>query len=99
MLTKQEIEHLASLAKLDLSEEEKDRYARDLSGIVEFVAALKEVDTDGVVPTSQVTGLVGQERADVVLPSSSATRERLLAAAPRREGDQISVPPVFTPSS
>ncbi len=96
MLTKAQIEHLADLARLELSEDEKERYARELSGILEFVAQLKEVDTEGVAPTSQVTGLTGHERADVVDSCDAATRERLLAAAPRRERDHISVPPVFS---
>ena len=95
MLTIQEIDHLANLAKLELTEEEKATYARDLSGVLDFVDQIKEVDTSGIPATAQVTGLTGQERADVVAECDATIRARLLAAAPKRVGDSIAVPPVF----
>ena len=95
MLTTAEIDHLANLAKLELSQEEKETYARELSGILAFVEQVKEVDTDGVAPTSHVTGLTGGERADVIVECDAQTRERLLDSAPKRVGNSIAVPPVF----
>lgn len=95
MLTTVEIEHLANLAKLELSEQEKERYAKELSGILEFVGQLQELDTTGVEPTAHVTGLMGGERSDVVKECNPKTRARLLHAVPRKAGDLVEVPAVF----
>ncbi len=95
MLTTKEIDHLANLAKLQLSDAEKERYARELSGILEFVGLLEKLDTTGVEPTAHVTGLTGGAREDRVIESDSAMRKRLLDAVPKRAGDLVEVPAVF----
>ncbi len=58
------IEHVAELARLELSEEEKARLAEQLGSILEYIDQLKEVDTAGVEPTAQVSGLVDVWRSD-----------------------------------
>ena len=95
MLTIKEIDHLANLARLELSEAEKERYAKELSGILEFVGQLQELDTTGVEPTAHVTGLIGGSRTDIVQECDALTRQRLLSAVPKRAGDLVEVPPVF----
>jgi aspartyl-tRNA(Asn)/glutamyl-tRNA(Gln) amidotransferase subunit C len=69
-LTKQDVLHVAELAKLSLTEAEVDKFLSQLSVIVEHVGKLNEVDTDNVEPTSQTTGLTNIQREDVVVPSS-----------------------------
>ena len=80
ILTDKEVRHVAKLARLGLSEEEIAKFQKQLSGILEFVAALNEVDTKDVIPTSQVTGLENVFREDEVKPSLS--QEEVLANAP-----------------
>lgn len=65
MLTKDEVKHIASLARIGLSEKEIEKFSVDLSSILDFVEQLKEVDISGVEPMSHVTGLLNQTREDV----------------------------------
>lgn len=65
-LSKEQIEKIAQLARLKLTEEEMERYANQLTDILNYVDILKELDTTGVPETSQVTGLTNVTRADEV---------------------------------
>lgn len=94
-LTREEVEHLGKLARLALTEEEKERYATELSAILEYVEQLQEVDTTDVEPTSQVTGLEDVYREDVVRACDEETRKKIIAQFPEREGDLLKVPGVF----
>jgi len=95
-LSKEEVEHIAKLARLELGPEEVERFQSELANILDYVSQLKEVDTTGVEPTAQVTGLLNNLRNDVSVASDSATRERLLSAFPDREGDYLKVKTVFS---
>lgn len=88
-LNKEQIEHLASLAKLDISEEEKQRYAEQLSSILEYIDKLNEIETDKVEPLAQVGGVVDVLRPDIVKQYFS--EERVLAEVPELERRQIKV--------
>ena len=94
-LTKKEVEHIALLARLGLTEAEMEKYAGELSSILDYVEQLKEVDTDGVEPTAQVTGLENVMRADEIKECDAATRDALLRLAPDREDNLIKVKSVF----
>lgn len=94
-LTREEVEHLGRLARLALTEEEKERYAVELSAILEYVEQLQEVDTTDVEPTSQVTGLEDVYREDVVRACDEETRKKIIAQFPERDGDLLKVPGVF----
>jgi len=63
-LDKEQIKHIAKLARLELTEEELDKYGRQLSGVLDYIDQLKEVDTAGIEPTAQVTGLENVFRED-----------------------------------
>lgn len=82
-----EVKRLAALAKIGLSEKETEALAAELGQIVEFVKQLQAVDTEGVEPTDQVTGLVDVLRPDEV--KSSLEPDELLANVPEREGNYI----------
>jgi len=71
-LTKDDIRHIARLARLHLSDEEVERSANELSSILDYVGQLQEVDTKSVEPTAQVTGLSNSFRVDEVKPSQAA---------------------------
>lgn len=92
MLNKKEIEHIASLARLGLEEKEKDKFKEQLSQILDYVKQLQKVDTKGVEPIAQITGLENVEREDKV--ESGDFKEKLLKLAPDREGDHFKVNPV-----
>jgi aspartyl-tRNA(Asn)/glutamyl-tRNA(Gln) amidotransferase subunit C len=92
-LTLAEVEHIAELARLKLSDEEKARFREQLSAILEYAARLQALDTEGIAPTSGVQPERSPLRADEPLPGLS--REALLQNAPQVERGQFRVPPVF----
>lgn len=94
-LTKEDVTHIAELARLDLRAEEIEHYQNDLTRIFDYISQLQEVNTDQVEPSAQVTGLTNRFREDIPQPTDAATRERLLNAAPEREGDYLKVKAVF----
>lgn len=69
-LTKADVVHLTKLANLDLSDAEIEKFLPQLSEILEHISELNKVDTTGVEPTSQTTGLINVLRADEVKQSS-----------------------------
>lgn len=90
-LTKQEIEHIAKLARLELTEEELEKYGSQLSAVLSYIDQLREVDVAGVEPTAQVTGLVNAWREDVAEDCDEAEREAALDLAPEIEDHQLKV--------
>ena len=90
-LKKSEIEHIANLARLDLSEEELDLYGGQLSDVLSYIDQLQEVDTSGVEPTAQVTGLENVLREDVVNVWDKKEQKNALEQAPSLEDGQIKV--------
>lgn len=71
-ITREEINHIAELSRLELTEEEKDRYGAQLDKILEYIGQLDEVDTSKIEPTAQVSGLVDVWREDKVKDWSPA---------------------------
>jgi aspartyl-tRNA(Asn)/glutamyl-tRNA(Gln) amidotransferase subunit C len=92
-LTQEEVEHIAALARLRLTEEEKARYREQLSAILDYMALLRRLDTSGIEPTATVLPLRTVLRPDEVQPS--LTPDELLANAPAAEARMFRVPPVL----
>ncbi len=92
-LSRIEIDHIAGLARLRLTEEEAERYRRQLSSVLDYIAKLGELDTSQVAPTATVLPLRSVFRPDEVRPSLPT--ERLLANAPDAADGQFRVPPVL----
>jgi len=92
-LSKKDVDHIAHLARLHLSDEEKERYRGQLSDILEHVSALNALDTKDVAPMSTVVGEGSRLREDV--PGDAMPREDLLRNAPDSDSDQFRVPPVL----
>jgi aspartyl-tRNA(Asn)/glutamyl-tRNA(Gln) amidotransferase subunit C len=80
-LTKEQVRHIARLARLRLTDEEVQKYSGELSAILGYIEVLNELQTEDVEPTAQVTGLTTVVRDDEV-KSSEATPEDLLACSP-----------------
>jgi aspartyl-tRNA(Asn)/glutamyl-tRNA(Gln) amidotransferase subunit C len=94
-LTIQEVEHVAKLARLDLTPEEKKKFQKQLSSILDYVGELGKVDTEGIEPTSQVTGLKDILRLDKVVASEGEVKGMILGNVPSREGGHLKVRGVF----
>lgn len=93
MLSRQEVEHIAMLARLGLTEEEKTTFEAQLSSILDYMRALNDVDTSNIPPTAQVIPLQNVMRADESRPSLPV--QDVLANAPDREDNFFRVPPVL----
>lgn len=78
-LTKEEVLHIAKLAKLDLQDKEIDKFAGQLSKVIEFVGSLKQVDVKGLEPTAQVTGLTDIYREDKVSGTQPLSQDEVLS--------------------
>ena len=92
-LSRSDVEHVAHLARLGLSDEEITLLEGQLNHILEQYAVLSELDTDDIPPTAQVIELENILRDDVVRPGLSV--EDALANAPERSGDHFVVPAVL----
>ena len=88
-----QVEHIAELARLSLSDEEKARYQEQLSAILDYAERLQAIDTSAIPPTATVLPLRNVMRADQVIPSMS--REDVLANAPQVEADSFRVQAVL----
>ena len=92
-ITKQEVEHVARLARLELSEQEKEKLTDQLSNILTYVEKLNELDTTGVAPTSHVLDISNVMRSDT--PEASLPQERALANAPDKAAGHYKVPKII----
>jgi aspartyl-tRNA(Asn)/glutamyl-tRNA(Gln) amidotransferase subunit C len=94
-ITRDDVAHLARLARLDLTDEECDHYATQLDAIVEAVARVSEVAADDVEPMSHPIPMTNVFRPDEVQPS--LPRESFMAQAPAVEDDRFRVPRILDP--
>lgn len=92
-LTLAEVEHIAELARLALSDQEKARFCEQLSDILEYAARLQALDTTGIPPTASVLPERSVLRADEAHPGLPV--QELLRNAPKIEAGQFCVPPVL----
>lgn len=92
-LSREEVEHIALLARLNLTDEEKERYREQLSSILDHFAKLQQLDTSNVPPLSSVLAdemPLRDDKAGACLPP-----DQLLKNAPQAEDNQFRVPPVL----
>ncbi len=92
-ISKEQVEHVARLARLEVSENEKAMFARQLSGILTYMDQLKELDTKGVEPTATVLPTDNVFRDDNVRPS--LPQEKALANAPDQADGFFRVPKIL----
>jgi aspartyl-tRNA(Asn)/glutamyl-tRNA(Gln) amidotransferase subunit C len=94
-LSRAEVEHIAALARLELTEDEKERFRQQLSTILEHVARLQTLDTTAIPPTASV--LPAQQTLRQDQPRSGLDRQALLGNAPDAHQHQFRVPPILEP--
>jgi aspartyl-tRNA(Asn)/glutamyl-tRNA(Gln) amidotransferase subunit C len=92
-ITKQDVEKVANLARLAVSQAEKDMFAGQLSQILTHVEQLNRYDTEGIEPTATVLGQTNVFRDDLVRPSLPV--DKALENAPEREADGFCVPKIL----
>lgn len=92
-MTVADVEYVARLARLELTPGEKELFAGQMGAILGYVEKLKELNTDGIVPTSHAVPMENAFREDVVQPSIGL--EKALANAPERAGSFFAVPKVI----
>ncbi len=91
MITKRDVEHIGWLARIKLTEEEKEKFTEQFNPILDYFEKLDEVDPD-VPPAYNISGLMNVFRADVVRESIS--RDDALGNAPKKEGEFFKGPRV-----
>lgn len=92
-ITVADVEHVARLARLELSEQEKNLFAGQMDAILGYVEKLKELDTDGILPTSHAVPMENSFREDLMCPSIGI--EKALQNAPERAETFFRVPKVI----
>lgn len=84
-LTKEQVKHVAELARLGLSDRAIEKFRKQLSSILEYVELLNEVNTSNVEPTGQTTGLINITREDKPQKGQCLTQEEVLSNAPEKQ--------------
>lgn len=93
-LPKKEVEHIANLARIRLTEDEKKRYAEQLSAVLDYVGELKKLNITDVPDVGQITGLTNQMAKDEI-KASGITRDELFKNAPATQDNYIKVKSVL----
>jgi len=88
-LSREQVQHIAELAKLGITEEEAELFAGQLSEILEYAQMLNQLDTSAIPPTAQAIPMRSVTRRDEVQPSLSP--DKILANAPQRQGNCFKV--------
>lgn len=94
-LSKDDVLHTAKLSKLKLTPSEVDKFASQLSGVVDYINELSEVDTHGVDPTSQTTGLENVDRDDELIPTRDLSVGDALSGTDETHNGYFVVPMVL----
>jgi len=92
-ITKEQVEYVAHLARLEFSEQEKGKFTSQLNDILLYMDKLNEIDTTGVVPETHAISLNNAFREDIVKPSLGS--DKSLANAPDSKGNFFRVPKVI----
>jgi len=92
-ITNKEVEDVARLSRLELTNAEKERMRRELDGILSYIDKLRALDTDGVPPTSHAVPMTNVMREDE--PRPSLPQDEMLANAPDRSGEFFRVPKII----
>jgi len=92
LISKKDVEHVAKLARIEITEDEKEKFTKQLGDIIKYVDQLNEVDTTGVEPMTQAYPLFNVTREDEV--RYIATKEELLKNAPEEEDSFFKVPKI-----
>ncbi|MBI2642456.1 MAG: Asp-tRNA(Asn)/Glu-tRNA(Gln) amidotransferase subunit GatC [Candidatus Wildermuthbacteria bacterium] len=96
MITKEQVQHISSLARLKLTEEETEKFQKDLSSILEYFKVLNSLDTKDVQPLVHVLPLLSVEREDDAAKADPELARELLDMAPNQDQGFLQVKEVFS---
>ncbi len=95
-ITAEDVKKVAKLSRLDISEDDIEKYSAQLEEILEYIAQLESIDTSNIEPTTRAVEVINVFRDDIVETSDSDVREKLLNLAPKREGEFYQVPKILS---
>ena len=91
MISQEDVKNIAKLARLGITNNEAEKFQKDLSAILDFIEKLKEVNVDNVEATTNVTGLENKTRQDQGEKKEEKTRKNILANAPETKDGYVKV--------
>jgi len=94
MISKKQVEHIAKLARIELTDQEKEKFTKELSSILDYVEQLNKVDTKNTESIKQITGLKDVMREDEA-KKREKTKDKLLKQAPKRKEEYFKVPKIL----
>ena len=95
MISKKQVEHVAKLARIELIDQEKEKFTKELSSILDYVEQLNKVDTKDIESIKQITGLKDVMREDKSVNSEQRTVNKILKNVPSKKDDYIKVPKIL----
>ena len=95
-ITSDDVRKVAKLCRLEIPEDDIEKYSNQLEGILEYIAQLERIDTLNVPPTTRAVEVVNVFREDTIVSSSSDVRDKILDQAPQREGEFFRVPKILS---
>tara|TARA_E500000331_G_C17029849_1_gene614673 strand:- start:55 stop:354 length:300 start_codon:yes stop_codon:yes gene_type:complete len=95
-ITSDDVRKVAKLCRLEIPEDDIEKYSNQLEGILEYIAQLERIDTLNVPPTTRAVEVVNVFREDTIVSSSSDVRDQILDLAPQREGEFFRVPKILS---
>ena len=95
-ITSDDVRKVAKLCRLEIPDDDIEKYSNQLEGILEYIAQLERIDTLNVPPATRAVEVVNVFREDTIVSSSSDVREKILDQAPQREGEFFRVPKILS---
>jgi aspartyl-tRNA(Asn)/glutamyl-tRNA(Gln) amidotransferase subunit C len=95
MLSKEEVQKIASLARIEITDKEAEKYSKELSDILVFIEKLNEVDTEKIEPIAHITGAKNMTREDKVVEYSDETKNGIINNFPEKKDRFDKVKAVF----
>jgi len=95
MISKEQVEHIAKLARIELTKKEKEKFSNELSAILDYIDKLNQVNTGNIRPIQQITGLDNVARNDIAKTNNQDTRNKILEQAPEKKDNYFKVPKIF----
>ncbi|MBI2644070.1 MAG: Asp-tRNA(Asn)/Glu-tRNA(Gln) amidotransferase subunit GatC [Candidatus Wildermuthbacteria bacterium] len=96
MISKEEVQHIAKLARIELSEEEIQKFQEELSSILDYFATLNAIDVSGIEPMTHSIVTKQTTRQDLVCKTDAATIQKLIDSAPETKDGFIRVKAIFS---
>ena len=94
MIDKKQVEHIAKLARIELTEKEKGKFTKELSSILDYVEQLNKIDTKNIKTIKQITGLEDVLRQDKKIRKQE-TKDKILKQAPSKKSRHFKVPKIL----